>query len=149
MNSHRMEFHRNVLEQSSKREDRRTHPRLDCGGDVEMRILPDGPKEIGSLRDLGLGGCRIKFNRALFIHRQSDVEVQIRVDGVTLRLAAVVRRVQERSEVAIEFTSVSNRKAEQILFLLTEMFEKRQERLVEAKEKRLELKRPAIEHLPQ
>jgi hypothetical protein len=140
---------RELLEKTRRRGDRRTHPRLDCGGDVEMRILPDGPKEVGSLRDLGLGGCRIRFNRALTIHRQSDVEVQIRVDGVTLRLAGVVRRVEERRDVALEFTAVSNRKAEQILFLLTEMFEKRQERLAEAEQKLQELKKSAAVNLPQ
>jgi hypothetical protein len=85
----------------------------------------------------------------LTIHRQSDVEVQIRVDGVTLRLAGVVRRVEERRDVALEFTAVSNRKAEQILFLLTEMFEKRQERLAEAEQKLQELKKSAAVNLPQ
>jgi hypothetical protein len=133
MDSDRFESNLDGTEKPEKRRDRRAHPRMHCKGEAQIRFLPDGPKVIGRLCELGLGGCRIDYDPAIPINAKGEVEVRLFVRGFTLRLAGVVVRVDEETGVAFEFTDVSYRKADQIRDLFQELFEENRERWAGAK----------------
>jgi len=142
MGSNRLDSNGKAPEKAGGLKDRRAHPRLHCKGEAAINILPDGPRIQGCLRELGAGGCRIDFESEIRLKTHSEVEVHLRLYGFALRLAGLVRRVDEETGAAIEFTAVSNRKAEQINYLLTELFEEKRQRWVRIKKMQEEKKDP-------
>jgi c-di-GMP-binding flagellar brake protein YcgR len=116
--------------------ERRAHPRLQCKGIAEMNILPDGPKVVGSLTNLSLGGCRIESSKEFQSEPYAPVEVQLTVDDSRLRLAGVIRFVEDNVKVGVQFAEVSQRKEEQIRLLIAELAELEEQRAVIARQMR-------------
>jgi hypothetical protein len=102
------------LNSKSKERERRNHTRFRWWGSTWINILPDGIKIVGYLLDLGSGGCKIETEIPLPASANTSVEVLIRLDGYTLRLPGVIRHVDEKTRIGIQFVDVSPRKAEQI-----------------------------------
>jgi c-di-GMP-binding flagellar brake protein YcgR len=102
--------------------ERRAHPRADGWGTAWIGIFPEGTKALTYLLDLGLGGCRIEADGAIPAGDNASVEVLLHLRGYTLRLAGVVRHLEEsKTRAGIEFADVSPRKAEQIQKLLDQL----------------------------
>jgi len=114
--------------------ERRAHHRLQCKGIAEMNILPEGPKIAGTLINLSLGGCRIESSKEFQSEPYASVEVQLTVDDSRLRLAGVIRFVEDNVKVGVQFAEVSQRKEEQIRLLITELAELEEQRAVIAKQ---------------
>jgi c-di-GMP-binding flagellar brake protein YcgR len=102
--------------------ERRAHPRLACKGVGEFTILPDGPRIVGALTNLSLGGCCIVSETEIPAQPCAQVEVQLTACDIRLRLAAEVRRI-DKGNVGIQFLDVSSRKEEQIQYLIDELLE--------------------------
>ena len=113
--------------------ERRSAPRVQCKGLAEFLILPDGPKFMGSVVNLCLGGCLIETEKDVPDKVLSNVEVQIDVDDFRLRLAGCIRHIEDDYLVGIQFTDVSLRKKEQIQHLMAELQEMEKQRLAAAK----------------
>lgn len=101
--------------------DRRTERRLSCRGVAQFRILPDGPRIVGTLHDLSPGGCCIVNQNGVPALSGAAVEVQMDVEDHRLRLAGVLRYEGQGSRAGIAFTEVSPRKQQQIEALLDEL----------------------------
>lgn len=103
---------------------RRAHPRLHCNGIAEVTVLPLGKPAPGKLLDLSVSGCCISADGLIPEIENPAVEVQVRVNGTTLRVAGVVRNVRKGHRVGIQFVQVTRRKAEQINQLVAELAER-------------------------
>lgn len=126
-----------VLDPSNGHRERRNHPRLQCKGLAEFRVLPDGPVVLGFLSNLCMGGCSIECEKELPAKAQEMalIEVQLDVDDFRLRLAGCIRHVEGNLIVGIQFTDVSSRKEEQIRHLMAELVEAEKQRLEQTKTK--------------
>lgn len=103
--------------------EQRVHPRLRCKGIAELRVLPVGGVAVGALFDLSKNGCCILSDIPIPAFEHSNVEVHLKVKGMSLRVAGVVRHVHGQTRAGIEFLEVSARKAEQIEELMGELVE--------------------------
>jgi c-di-GMP-binding flagellar brake protein YcgR len=134
MDSSRADSEPTALDQEKVRKERRAHPRLNCKGVAEFRILPEGPKLFGFLTNLGMGGCSIECDKEIpATAAYAAVEVQMDVDDYRLRLAGCIRHIEDEIQAGIQFTDVSSRKEEQIRILMEELVEMEKHRLEAAK----------------
>lgn len=121
--------------QENEGRERRTCPRSSCWGSTWVNILPEGIKVVGYLRNLSVKGCYIETDDAIPSRSGGRVEVLLQLGGFTLRLAGVIRHVEENNaRTGIEFTDVSPRKAEQIRRLMETLVEAEKVRLAGVKE---------------
>lgn len=111
----------------SKRDDRRNQPRLRCRGVAEVVLLRLDCKLPGTLLDLSVGGCCIQTDSPIPPIERPSVEVQLTVNGITLRVAGIVRNVRNDRIAGIEFMDVTPRKADQIIELVKELVERQQD----------------------
>jgi len=109
------------------RDDRRAAPRMRCKGIAEVTVLSLGKRLPGKLIDLSLSGCCIATEGPMPPVESPVVEVQVTVDGTTLRVAGVVRNVLKDHRLGIEFVDVTRRKAQQISELVAELIERAME----------------------
>jgi hypothetical protein len=103
--------------------DHRRFPRLACGGIADVRVLPNGEKETGTLINLSKVGCCFLSDLPLRAFPGSQLEVHLKVKGTDLRVAAVIRHIRDRRRAGIEFVEISERKRDQIEDLITELVE--------------------------
>lgn len=94
-----------------KQDERRSKPRLNCEGVAELIVLDIGFRRTGNVLDLSVHGCCIETSTPMPPIERRAVEVVFTVDHVTLRLPA-----------GIQFTKITERKAEQIEDLVKELF---------------------------
>jgi PilZ domain-containing protein len=99
----------------------RRFPRLPCGGTADVRVLPNGSKQTGSLADLSKRGCCFLSDEPLRGCSGSNIEVHLKVRGIDLQVAGVIRHVHQRLRAGIEFVELSERKCEQIEELIREL----------------------------
>lgn len=112
-----------------ERLERRVHPRAQCWGSAGIRILPEGALVMGYLIDLGLGGCSIDADEPFPVEMGGRVEALIELNGLTLRLAGSVVRMEENDfRLGIKFMDVSPRKEEQIRQLMAAIVAAEEER---------------------
>jgi hypothetical protein len=114
--------------------ERRTCPRAGCWGTVWINLLPEGVNVVGYLRNLSQRGCYIEADDSIPSRPGGRVEVLLHLGGSTLRLAGVIRHLEENNARAgIEFTNMSPRKAEQIRRLMENIAKAEKERLAGVK----------------
>jgi hypothetical protein len=101
----------------------RQHPRLACGGVADIRVIPDGVKETGTLLDLSRQGCCFLGDKPLSGAEGATIEIHLKVKGIDLRVSGVIRHLHKGVRAGIEFASVSDRKREQIDELICELIE--------------------------
>jgi c-di-GMP-binding flagellar brake protein YcgR len=102
--------------------ERRVHPRTNNWGTAWIGIFPEGTKVMCYLVDLGVGGCHVEADAAIPASDNTHVEVLLHLKDSTLRLAGVIRHMEEnQTRAGIEFTDVSPRKTEQIQKLLDQL----------------------------
>jgi c-di-GMP-binding flagellar brake protein YcgR len=114
-----------------KEDSRRAHPRLKFNGRAEIRVLPDVQKFSGTIVDLSLGGCCIELGGPIRADAFCRVEVRLCVEGTNFQVAGILRHRQDGFRVGIEFTDVSDRKAEQIRELIVYLVETAKARPIE------------------
>ena len=105
-------------------ESRRANPRLQFKGRAEIRVLPDGQKAPATIIDLSLGGCCVELGGPMRVEAYSHVEIRLCVEGTNFQVAGIVRHRQDGFKIGVEFTDVSDRKAEQIRELMVFLFER-------------------------
>lgn len=81
----------------------------------------------GTILDVSLGGCRIRADEPLLLGIYQRVEVGFMLDGLPFRLPGVTQSVHNRFTVGVRFLDLSQRKQEQLGFLIEEIEELRQE----------------------
>lgn len=108
-------------------DDRRADPRMRCKGIAEVTVLSLGKRLPGKLIDLSISGCCIATEGPMPPIESPVVEVQVAIDGTTLRVAGVVRNVLKDRRLGIEFVDVTQRKAQQIGELVAELIERGRE----------------------
>ena len=118
-----------------RQDERRAQPRFHCKGVAAIRVLAVEAKLAGTLLDLSASGCRIETAAPFPAIENPYIEVVLCVDGITLRIAGVVRNTNQDNRVGIEFMDVTERKAEQIEALIAD--------LTELEKNRNEIKRQA------
>jgi c-di-GMP-binding flagellar brake protein YcgR len=102
--------------------ERRANQRANGWGTAWVSVFPEGTKILGYVLDLSLGGCRIEADEAIPATADATVEVLLQLTGSTVRLAGVVRHMEEnQTRAGIEFTEVNPRKAEQIQKLIAQI----------------------------
>jgi hypothetical protein len=102
-------------------DEHRRYPRLECGGVADIRVLPNGGKERGTLLNLSKRGCCFMGNDRLRGCSGSNIEVHLKVRGIDLRVAGVIRHVRQGMRAGIEFVELSERKRDQIEELIGEL----------------------------
>ena len=89
--------------------DRRRVARYSCSGHAQITCLPlNGGLLRGSLRDLGLGGCRIEsIETTSPFDLGARTEILVKVDSWFFRAMAHVRAVRGQSAISVEFMRMS------------------------------------------
>jgi hypothetical protein len=89
--------------------DRRRIARYSCSGHAQITCLPlNGAPLRGSLRDLGLGGCRIEsIETTSPFDLGARTEILVKVDSWFFRTMAHVRAVRGQSAISVEFMRMS------------------------------------------
>jgi hypothetical protein len=101
----------------------RRYPRVDCGGVADLRVLPSGGKETGTLVNLSKRGCCFLADDDLIGSPGSHVEVHLKVRGIDFRVHGVIRHIRQWRKAGIEFIQLNERKCEQIEELMAELDE--------------------------
>jgi c-di-GMP-binding flagellar brake protein YcgR len=89
-----------------------------------IRILPHGPDVLGALRDLSEGGCGIELGMAIPAQVGTHVEVSLHVDGMNLKRAGiirridVIRRIERETRAGIQFMAGSGNGADMLRQLM-------------------------------
>lgn len=81
----------------------------------------------GTIIDVSLGGCRIRTDERLLMGIHQRVEVGFTLDGLPFRLPGVTQAIHNRFTIGIRFLDLSERKREQLRFVIDEIEEMRQE----------------------
>jgi hypothetical protein len=89
--------------------DRRRVARYSCCGHAQITCLPlNGAPLRGSLRDLGLGGCRIEsIETTSPFDLGARTEILVKVNSWFFRAMAHVRAVRGQSAISVEFMRMS------------------------------------------
>jgi hypothetical protein len=89
--------------------DRRRVARYSCSGHAQITCLPlNGAPLRGSLRDLGLGGCRIEnIETTSPFDLGTRTEILVKVNSWFFRAMAHVRAVRGQSAISVEFMRMS------------------------------------------
>jgi hypothetical protein len=89
--------------------DRRRVARYSCSGQAQITCLPlNGALLRGSLRDLGLGGCRIEsIDTTSPFDLGAHTEILVKVNSWFFRAMAQVRAVRGQSAISVEFMRMS------------------------------------------
>jgi hypothetical protein len=106
---------------SEKSREHRKFPRLECGGVADLRVLPNGGSESGSLINLSKRGCCFLAHQPLRGVIGSRIEVHMKVRGIDLRVIGVMRHIHARTRAGIEFLDLSDRKLGEIDEVLVEL----------------------------
>ena len=77
----------------------------------------------GRILDVSIGGCRIRFEERFPVGIYRRVEVEFLLDGLPFRLPGVVQSLHDRFTAGIRFVDLSERKQEQLLFVIEEITE--------------------------
>lgn len=77
----------------------------------------------GRILDVSIGGCRIRFEERFPVGIYRRVEVEFLLDGLPFRLPGVVQSLHDRFTAGIRFVDLSERKREQLLFVIEEITE--------------------------
>ena len=108
---------------SEETDEHRRYPRLECGGVADIRIIPMGERETGCLVNISKRGCCFLANEFLHGETGCNIEVHLKVRGIDLRVAGIIRHVHRSRRAGIEFLGLSDRKREQIEELIAELME--------------------------
>ncbi|HWG21717.1 MAG TPA: PilZ domain-containing protein [Terracidiphilus sp.] len=103
--------------------DHRRFPRLECGGIADVRVLPNGGKEMGLLINLSKRGCCFLADEPLLGHAGNTIEVHLKIKGTDLRLAGVIRHIYKQRRAGVEFIDICARKREQLEEVIAELAE--------------------------
>jgi hypothetical protein len=89
--------------------DRRRVARYSCSGQAQITCLPlNGALLRGSLRDLGLGGCRIEsIETTSPFDLGARTDILVKVNSWFFRAMAHVRAVRGQSAISVEFMRMS------------------------------------------
>lgn len=100
--------------------ERRAHQRVRCQGTVELRRIPPAPPEsiYGKIINLSEGGCYLETERPL--ETGTRLVMEVRVDGLELRLIAEVRSAETAppSRAGLEFVGISAEGLEKLRALI-------------------------------
>jgi hypothetical protein len=77
----------------------------------------------GRIVDVSISGCRIRFADRFPVGIYRRVEVEFLLDGLPFRLPGVVQSLHDRFTAGIRFVDLSERKREQLLFVIEEIAE--------------------------
>lgn len=101
--------------------ERRQHSRYPVDDTATIVLVKAASRIEGRIIDLSLGGCRIRCARPFPVGIYTRVEVEFRIEGLSLRLAGVVQAIHDRETVGIRFLDVSQRKSDQLAQLMEEL----------------------------
>ncbi|HEY3706020.1 MAG TPA: PilZ domain-containing protein [Terracidiphilus sp.] len=101
--------------------EQRLYPRLSCAGIADLRVIPNGGKQTGSLINLSKRGCCFLADQPLAGCEGSSIEIHMKVRGIPFRVAGVIRHVHRGVKAGIEFVSLSERKCAQIDEVVAEL----------------------------
>ena len=87
----------------------------------------------GRIIDVSISGCRIRFDEKFPVGIYRRVEVEFLLDGLPFRLPGVVQSLHDRFTAGIRFVDLSDRKREQLLFVIEEIDEMPREPQTEAR----------------
>jgi c-di-GMP-binding flagellar brake protein YcgR len=110
--------------------ERRAHFRMDCTGIVQVSFFPDSKIYDATLYDFSMGGCGLKIENRALAKQNSIVEMQIRVQGLTLHVNGIIRNILgEGLRIGIEFMDVKPDQSIRIYQLIGELYDKAQGRM--------------------
>jgi hypothetical protein len=107
---------------TGSREHRRFQ-RVSCEGPADIRVLPHGGRETGTLANMSTRGCCFLADQPLRGVPGSRIEIHVRVIGIDLRMVGVIRHVDRQRRAGIEFLDLTDRKAGEIDEVLGELTE--------------------------
>jgi c-di-GMP-binding flagellar brake protein YcgR len=108
-----------------KPRDRRTSKRLSVDTSAVIFLVKVGSKLEGQILDLSLGGCHIRTHERFPVGIYTRVETEFRLQGLPVRLGGVVQAIHDSHQVGIRFLDVSARKRDQLVELIEELGETR------------------------
>jgi PilZ domain len=108
---------------AQREEDRRRHPRFQCGGEAEIRTLCSGHRAQGKIINLSVGGCLIQLEDDHNFRRGEGAEMTFCVRQLPLRVQGSIRQTYVGQAVGVEFTVLTERGKRQLLQLIEELAE--------------------------
>lgn len=105
------------------RRERRQVQRHSVDSMASVFLLDARSKVSGRILDVSIGGCRIRFAEKFPVGIYRRVEVEFLLDGLPFRLPGVVQSLHDRFTAGIRFVDLSERKREQLLFVIEEITE--------------------------
>jgi hypothetical protein len=104
-------------------EDRRQHPRFQCGGEAEIRSLASGLRRSGMIVNLSLQGCLVRLGNDPCFRKDEAVEMTFCVRQLPVRIQGFIRQRQLGPGVGVEFTLLAERGKRRLLELIAELDE--------------------------
>jgi len=103
------------------RTESRSAPRYRCSGIAEIAVPGSSASHTGQLRDLSLTGCRIISASFTPLPKSTAVEVLLDIEGLKVRLPAIVVRSEKGEGTALRFGPLSKRNADLIYQVSSEV----------------------------
>lgn len=110
-----------------QRRERRQQKRHSVNSRATVYLINLRSQREGLIMDVSLSGCRIRTDEQFPVGIYRRVEVGFVLDGLPFRLAGVTQSVHNRFTVGIRFLDISERKREQLQFVIDEIEEMRQD----------------------
>jgi PilZ domain len=115
-------------------EERRRSPRLECYGSAQLRMLdPDSSHTVqfpGKIVNLSLIGCCIETENEAPVRVNDRLEVYFQLNGMPVLVMGIARAIHPQQRLGIEFQDVSQRKLEQLQFIMHELLEQLTEKVM-------------------
>ena len=109
------------MEEASAPSDRRSQPRYAVDEAATLHFIDVHAQISGRILDLSMSGCRIRTAERFPVGIYRRVETEFRLDGLPFRLGGVVQSLHDKFTVGIRFLDLSQRKRDQIAFLMDEI----------------------------
>lgn len=102
---------------------RRNHERFSLEEPADLLIVGSGEKLPAKVLDISQSGCRIGLNHPREIKQGINIELNLRLNGLPVRLGGVIQvRLNERT-YGIKYLELSGRKRDQMIELIAEIQE--------------------------
>lgn len=108
--------------------ERRTQPRHSVDTKAMIFLVDVGSRETGRIVDVSLNGCRIHTDQRFPVGIYRRVEVEFVLDGLPFRLGGVTQSLHDKHTVGIRLLDLSERKREQLMQVIEEINDMRQEK---------------------
>jgi hypothetical protein len=109
--------------------ERRRNQRFPCCGYAEVHLPVDTTSYCAKILDLSLEGCQVQLTKP--VNLQEDIlDLVFTVNGLPFFVRGHVQYIRHETRIGIQFMLLSSRARQQLIDLLNELQEERQQQTV-------------------